>query len=180
MALIAQTTPRMHAESAEGRFGMFFLGIKKSPLNQSSPSLHFLNSFFLLYLLTLFPPLEPIIFAGVTVVVISTDVDIGSSDRDVFGYGASLGGPLCHTHNLTLRLFSRTCLHTTSDEDQTRPHKKHNQHDKQNHHGGEATHPSSGVDLMNPCRLSGERPCACSSRCRHQSDSIESINEYRN
>ena len=31
-------------------------------------------------------------------------------------YGAILGGPLCRTHNLTLRLFSRTCLHMMSDE----------------------------------------------------------------
>ena len=30
------------------------------------------------------------------------------------GPGAHLGGSLCHTHNLTLRLFSRTCLHTRS------------------------------------------------------------------
>ena len=74
------------------------------------------------------------------------------------GYGASLGGPLCHTHNLTLRLFSRTCLHTMSDDDQTRPHKKHKQHDKQHHHGGGAAHPSSGVDLMNPRRPRGGQP----------------------
>ncbi len=51
-----------------------------------------------------------------------------------FRYGASLGGALCYINNPTLRLFShtclhlsRTCLHTTSDEDQTRRHKKHKQ-----------------------------------------------------
>jgi hypothetical protein len=33
--------------------------------------------------------------------------------------GACLGGSLCHNHNLTLKLFSCTCLHTTSDDDQT-------------------------------------------------------------
>ena len=37
-------------------------------------------------------------------------------------YGASLGGPHCHTHNPILRLFSRTFLHMTSDDDQSRPH----------------------------------------------------------
>jgi len=41
------------------------------------------------------------------------------------GYGASLGLSLCHTHNPISRLFSRTCLHTKSVDDQTRPHKKH-------------------------------------------------------
>jgi hypothetical protein len=46
------------------------------------------------------------------------------------GYGASLGGTLCFINNPTLRLFShisRTRLHTTSDDDQTRRHKKHKQ-----------------------------------------------------
>jgi hypothetical protein len=38
-----------------------------------------------------------------------------------------------------------------SDDDQTRPHKKHKHHDKQHHHGGGAACPSSGMDLMNPC-----------------------------
>jgi hypothetical protein len=46
-------------------------------------------------------------------------------------YGASLGGTLCYINNptLRLRLFSHTCLHisrtrlhTTSDDDQTRQH----------------------------------------------------------
>ena len=65
--------------------------------------------------------------------------------------------PLTSTH--ILRLFPCTCLHTTSDDNQTRPHKKHKQHDKQHHHGGGAAHPSSNVDLMkNPCRLRGGRP----------------------
>ena len=77
-------------------------------------------------------------------------------------YGASLGEPLCHTFNLSLRLSSRTCLHMTSDDDQKRPHKKHKQHDKQHHHGIGAARPSSGVDFMNPCRLRGGQPCACS------------------
>jgi len=44
-------------------------------------------------------------------------------------YGASLGGALCFINNPTLRLFSHTCLqisrtrlHTTSDDNQTRRH----------------------------------------------------------
>ena len=49
-------------------------------------------------------------------------------------YGASLGGALCYINNPTLRLFSHTCLHlsrtrlhTKSDDDRTRRHKKHKQ-----------------------------------------------------
>jgi len=48
--------------------------------------------------------------------------------------GASLGGAQSNVFNPTLRLFSHTCLHishtrlhTTSDNDQTRQHKKHKQ-----------------------------------------------------
>jgi len=89
---------------------------------------------------------------------------------------ACLGGSLCHTHNLTLRLFSRTCLHTTSDDDQTRPHKKHKQHDKQHHHGVGAARPSSGVNLMNPCLPRGGRPSTYFFQCRCWSDLIDSIN----
>ena len=90
-------------------------------------------------------------------------------------YGASLGGTLCYINNPTLRLFSHTCLHisrtrlhTTSDDNQTRRHKKQKQ-DKHHHHGG-AARPSSGMDLMNPCRLRGGRPCACSFLCRRRSN----------
>jgi hypothetical protein len=92
-----------------------------------------------------------------------------------FGYGASLGGTLCHTHNLTVRLFSYTCLHTMSDDDQTRLHKKHKQHDKQHHHGGGVARPSSGVDLINPCRPRGGRPSAYFFQCCCPSDLIDSI-----
>jgi hypothetical protein len=42
-----------------------------------------------------------------------------------------------------------------------KPHKKHKCPNKHHHHGVQATHPSSGVDLMNPCRLRGGRPCTC-------------------
>ncbi len=88
----------------------------------------------------------------------------------LYRYGASLGGALCYTHNPILRLFSHTCLHTLSDDNQTRPHKKHKQHDKQHHHSGGAARPSSGVDLMNPCHWWGGRPSAYFFRCCHRSD----------
>jgi hypothetical protein len=49
-------------------------------------------------------------------------------------YGASLGGARCYINNPTLKLFSHTCLHisrtrlhTMSNDDQTRRHKKHKQ-----------------------------------------------------
>ena len=52
----------------------------------------------------------------------------------VLGYGASLGGTICYINNPSLRLFSHTCLHisrthlhTTSVDDQTRLQKKHKQ-----------------------------------------------------
>jgi hypothetical protein len=101
-------------------------------------------------------------------------------------YGASLGGTLCYINNPTLRLFSHTCLHisrtrldTTSDDVQMRRHKKQKQ-DKHHHHGGAAC-PSSGMDLMNPCRwrgmdlmnpcrLRGGRPCTCSILCGRRSN----------
>ena len=94
----------------------------------------------------------------------------------LYRYGANLGGTLCYTHNPILRLFSHTCLHTMSDNNQMRPHKKHKQHDKQHHHSGGAARPSSGVDLMNPCRWRGGRPSPYFFRCCHRSDLIDSIN----
>jgi len=57
--------------------------------------------------------------------------------------------------------------------DQNRQHK---QHDKQHHHFGGVARPSSGVDLMNPCRPRGGRPSANFLQCRCQSDLIDSIN----
>jgi hypothetical protein len=49
--------------------------------------------------------------------------------KSTLWYGASLGGALCYINNPTLRIFSHTCLHisrthlhTTSDDDQTRRH----------------------------------------------------------
>jgi hypothetical protein len=95
-------------------------------------------------------------------------------------YGASQCGSLNNALNPTLglknsffkggKVILHTCLHTTSDDDQTRWHKKHKSPTKHHHHGGGAARPSSGVDLINPCRLRGGRPCACSLRCRRQSD----------
>ena len=54
--------------------------------------------------------------------------------------------------------------------------KKHKQHDKQHHHGVGAARPSSGMDLMNPCRLRGGRPCTCLFQGRRWSDLIDLIN----
>jgi hypothetical protein len=61
-----------------------------------------------------------------------------------------------------------------------KPYKKHKSPSKHDHHGGEAARPSSGVDLMNPCRLRGGRPCACLFQCRRWSNLIDSINQSRN
>ena len=86
------------------------------------------------------------------------------------------------SHRMPILGLSRcTCLNTTSDKDQTRPQKNHKQHDKQHHHvhGGGAARPSSGVDLMNPCRERGERPSAYLFRCRRRSDLMDSINSSR-
>ena len=49
------------------------------------------------------------------------------------------------------------CMHNEYDWRVTsqKPHKKHKHHNKQQHHGVGAARPSSGVDLMNPCRLRG-------------------------
>ena len=70
-------------------------------------------------------------------------------------------GTQSNAANPTLGLSHDTCLHTMSDDDQTRLHKKHKQHYKYHHHGGGATRPSSGVDLMNPCRRRNGWPVAC-------------------
>jgi len=85
------------------------------------------------------------------------------------GYCASVGGSLCDT--------SKTCVRQvqlTSHE--SKPHEKHNSPNKHHHHGGGAANPCSGVDLMNPRRPRGGRPYACSFRCCHRSDLIDSIN----
>ena len=77
-----------------------------------------------------------------------------------YRYSASLGGPLCDAYNPTLRILSRPCLHTTSDNDQTRRKHTTQRPNKHHHHGDGAANPSGGVDLMNPGRLRGGRPCA--------------------
>jgi len=84
-------------------------------------------------------------------------------------YGASLGGTLCDTSKTYVRQ-----VRLTSHE--SKPHKKHNSPNKHHHHGGGAANPCSGADLMNPRRPRGGRPCACSFRCCHRSDLIDSIN----
>ena len=94
----------------------------------------------------------------------------------IMGYGASLCGPICHTHNPILSLFSPTRLHTTSDDDQTRPKHTTQRPNKHHHHGVEAANPSGGLDLTNPCRLRGEWPCAYLFRCCHRRILFDSIN----
>ncbi len=71
--------------------------------------------------------------------------------------------------------FLGTCLHTMSDDDQTRPQHTTQTHIKHHHNGGGAANPSGGVDLMNPHRLRGGRPCACSFQGLHQSELIDLI-----
>jgi hypothetical protein len=73
---------------------------------------------------------------------------------------ASLGGSLSYTNNPTVGLCSGTFLHTTSDNSQTRLHKKHKQPLKHHYHGGGAACPFSSMESMNPRRPKGRRPCA--------------------
>jgi hypothetical protein len=91
-------------------------------------------------------------------------------------YGASLGGPLCDAYSPTLELFSCTCLHTASDDDQTRPKYTTQRPNKHHHYGGGATNPSGGVDLMNPHRLRGGQPCTWLFQGCYWSNLIDSIN----
>ena len=65
------------------------------------------------------------------------------------GHGASQCGAKSNIFNLILRLFCGTCLHTTSDDDQTRPEHTTQIHSKHHHHGGGSARPSSDMDLMN-------------------------------
>ena len=77
------------------------------------------------------------------------------------GYGASLGGPLCDAYNPTLGLFLVLVYIrqvTTTRQDQNTQHTTQRPN-KHHHHGGGAVNPSGGVDLMNPRRLRGGRPC---------------------
>ena len=52
--------------------------------------------------------------------------------------------------NPSLGLFCGTCLHTTSDDDQTRPEHTTQIHSKHHHHGGGSARPSSDMDLIKP------------------------------
>jgi hypothetical protein len=86
------------------------------------------------------------------------------------------GGPLCNVYNPTIGLFFGTCLHTTSDDNQTRPQLTTQTLNKHHHHGGGAANLSGSLDLMNPRHLRGGRPYACSFQGHSQSDLIDSIN----
>ena len=79
-----------------------------------------------------------------------------------------------NSSNPILRLFSRTCIHTTSNDNHTRPHKKHKQHDKHHHRGSGAAHPSSGMEFTSPRRWRGGRPYTYFFRRRLRRDLIES------
>jgi len=57
-----------------------------------------------------------------------------------------------------------------------KPHKKHKSPKKYHHHGGEAANPSSSVDLMNPRRPRGGRPCAHLFSGRHWRILFDSLN----
>ncbi len=50
--------------------------------------------------------------------------------------GARQCGTKCYPYNPSLGLFCGTCLHTTSDDDQTRPEHTTQIHSKHHHHGG--------------------------------------------
>jgi hypothetical protein len=63
--------------------------------------------------------------------------------------GARQCGTKCYPYNPSLGLFCGTCLHTTSDDDQTRPEHTTQIHSKHHHHGGGSARPSSNMDLMN-------------------------------
>ena len=86
------------------------------------------------------------------------DVNIASSQ-----YGASLGGPLCDAYNPTLRLFSRTCLHSTSDDDQTRPKHTKQRPNKHHRHSGGATNPSAWLAMLPTCW----QHVGPTAKCRH-------------
>ena len=69
-------------------------------------------------------------------------------------YGASQGGPLCDASKMLVGHVQLTS-HESKTTQKAQPPTKHH------HHGVGATHPSSGVDLMNTCCLRGGRPCPC-------------------
>jgi hypothetical protein len=87
-------------------------------------------------------------------VTISQTKKVAATNKCTSWYGASLGGPLCNTSKMYVRQVKLTC----HESETTQKLKSLNKH---HHHGVGAAHPSSGMDLMNTCRLRGGRPCAC-------------------
>ena len=65
------------------------------------------------------------------------------------GCGASQCGAKSNVFNLIIKLFCGTCLHTMSDDNQTRTEHTTQIHSKHHHHGGGSACPSSDMDLMN-------------------------------
>ena len=72
--------------------------------------------------------------------------------------------------------LKRRCDKNNSCVTSQKAHKKHKSPNKQHHHGGEAANPSGGVDLMNPHRPRGGRPCAYLCRGRHRRIMFDSLN----
>jgi hypothetical protein len=87
-------------------------------------------------------------------------------------YGACVGGPKYYAVNLILRLFLYRFLLTLSSES---IHNNTNTHEHQQHGGGAAC-PSSGVDLMIPCRPRGGRPCTYIFQGHYRRIEIDSLN----
>ena len=99
----------------------------------------------------------------------AVDVTMDESIQHCCWYGASLGGPLCNTSKMYVRQ-----VRLASHESETT--QKHIHLTNMITMVVKPLAPSSGVDLMNPCRLRGGWPCACLFQCRHQSDLIDSLN----
>ena len=85
---------------------------------------------------------------------------------------ASLGGTLC-------KVILHTCLHTTSGKDQTRPHKKHKQCDKQQHHSGGAARPDKSMPLEGRAAFCMIFPTPPSKRLNRFNNSVFSRNWAR-
>ncbi len=76
---------------------------------------------------------------------------VPQNEAEHMGYGACLGWSKSNAYYLIVRQNQPLKVKKS-----TQKHKWPNKH---HHHGDEAAHPSSGMDLMNPCRLMGGRPC---------------------
>ncbi len=94
-------------------------------------------------------------------------------------YGASQCGAWSNADNLSKGYFCtnfyiRWSCDITSQSTTIQTTNKHH------HHGDGAARPSSGVDLMIPCRPRGGRPCACSFQGRCRRILFDLLNQCRN